>query len=217
MITPQRTAQPWFPKVRPHAPDTIQTPPWHTLSLTGKINQTLWSIGKRFGERDTKFALKTGMAVALLAAPAFIDSTRPTFVDFFGDWALISVNWFPLLKNIYPAELIVQFYVVMSPTIGAVSLVILAEIASDTLTDELPRSPAVPWHFVRHSFLMVLDIHVITADLVPLLLCYCIPFSLKTRLHFHFSALSFPYLASGGLLQNRNISLLPALYFSHTI
>jgi len=92
MITPHRTAQPWFPKVRPHAPDTIQTPPWHTLSLTGKINQTLWSIGKRFGERDTKFAFKTGMAVALLAAPAFIESTRPTFVDYFGDWALISVN-----------------------------------------------------------------------------------------------------------------------------
>jgi hypothetical protein len=45
-------------------------------------------------ERDTKFAIKAGMATAVLAAPAFIDSTRSTFVDFFGDWALISVGVF---------------------------------------------------------------------------------------------------------------------------
>ena len=43
-------------------------------------------------ERDTKFAIKAGMATAILASPAFIDSTRPTFVAFFGDWALISVS-----------------------------------------------------------------------------------------------------------------------------
>ena len=93
MITSQRTGQPWFPKVRPHAPDTIQTP-WHTLTFMGRVNQTLWSIGKRMNERDTKFAIKAGMATAILAAPAFIDSTRSTFVDFFGDWALISVGVF---------------------------------------------------------------------------------------------------------------------------
>ncbi len=56
------------------------------------------------------------------------------------------------------------------------------------MIDELPRSPAVPWHFVRRPFLTELDIHVIIADLAPLLLCCCILFSLKTRLHFHFSA-----------------------------
>lgn len=61
----------------------------------------LWAFGKRMGERDTKYAIKAGMATALLAAPAFFDSTRPVFLRYQGDWALIS------------------FFVVMSPTIGA--------------------------------------------------------------------------------------------------
>jgi hypothetical protein len=32
------------------------------------------------------------MATALLAAPAFLDSTRPIFLEYWGDWALISVS-----------------------------------------------------------------------------------------------------------------------------
>ena len=92
MIRSPRTAQPWFPKVRPHAPDTIQTPSWDSLTLTGKIDRTAWQIGKRLTERDTKFAIKAGMAAAILASPAFIESTRSTFLTFFGDWALISAS-----------------------------------------------------------------------------------------------------------------------------
>ncbi|KAF9531596.1 Fusaric acid resistance protein-like-domain-containing protein [Crepidotus variabilis] len=101
MIPRNRLAQPWFPKIRPHAPDTILTPPRNQLSFIGKVGQTIWSILTRLGERDTKFAIKAGMATALLATPAFIESTRPTFVEYYGDWALIS------------------FFVVIAPTIGA--------------------------------------------------------------------------------------------------
>jgi len=89
----QRTPQPWFPEVLPHAPDTIQTPSWDSLSLMGKIDRTVWLIGKRLTERDTKYAIKAGMATAILASPAFIDATRTTFVKYFGDWALISVSF----------------------------------------------------------------------------------------------------------------------------
>ncbi len=63
----------------------------------------LWATGKRMGERDIKYAVKAGMATALLASPAFFDNTRQWFLEYQGDWALIS------------------FFVVMSPTIGAVS------------------------------------------------------------------------------------------------
>ena len=38
-----------------------------------------------------KYAFKAGMATAMLAAPAFFESTRPVFVDYRGEWALISV------------------------------------------------------------------------------------------------------------------------------
>ncbi|KAI9437537.1 Fusaric acid resistance protein-like-domain-containing protein [Lactarius indigo] len=80
-----------FPKVRPHAPDTVQTP----------SRLSLWTFGGRLQDHDVKYAVKTGMATAILAAPAFIEATRPTFMEYRGEWALIS------------------FFVVMSPTIGA--------------------------------------------------------------------------------------------------
>jgi len=92
MIPQHRLAHPSFPKIRPHAPDTLQTPSRDKLSFWGKVNQTLWTIGKRLKERDTKYAIKAGMATALLASPAFIDATRHTFVAYWGDWALISVR-----------------------------------------------------------------------------------------------------------------------------
>uniref|UniRef100_A0A8H7Y7M4 DUF2421 domain-containing protein n=1 Tax=Psilocybe cubensis TaxID=181762 RepID=A0A8H7Y7M4_PSICU len=101
MIPRYRATHPAFPKIKPHAPDTIQTPPRHQLSIIGKVNQSLWSFGKRLKERDTKYAIKVGMATLILAFPAFVEDTRPTFVEYWGDWALIS------------------FFVVISPTIGA--------------------------------------------------------------------------------------------------
>ncbi|KAF4621168.1 hypothetical protein D9613_000656 [Agrocybe pediades] len=101
MIPHHRIAHPAFPKIRPHAPDTIQTPPRSELTFTGKVKQIAWTIGKRLKERDTKYAIKAGIATMILAFPAFLDSTRPTFVAYWGDWALIS------------------YFVVISPTIGA--------------------------------------------------------------------------------------------------
>ena len=43
-------------------------------------------------EPDIKHAFKAGMATAMLAAPAFFDSTRPLFLHYRGEWALISVR-----------------------------------------------------------------------------------------------------------------------------
>lgn len=88
---PPRHPRPSFPKVRPHAPNTIQTPSRSNLPFIGRLKQRIWSIGHRLTERDTKYAVKAGMATAMLAAPAFFDSTRPLFVAYYGDWALISV------------------------------------------------------------------------------------------------------------------------------
>ncbi|CCM03886.1 uncharacterized protein FIBRA_06037 [Fibroporia radiculosa] len=90
-----------FPKIKPHAPNTMQTPARSNLTLIGRFQQSLWALGARLREQDTKYAIKAGMATAMLAAPAFFDSTRPMFVHYRGEWALIS------------------FFVVISPTIGA--------------------------------------------------------------------------------------------------
>ncbi|KAI0745606.1 Fusaric acid resistance protein-like-domain-containing protein [Earliella scabrosa] len=90
-----------FPKVTPHAPNTIQTPARENLTFIGRVKQSLWAFGARMKQQDMKYAIKAGMATAMLASPAFLDSTRPIFVEYKGEWALIS------------------FFVVISPTIGA--------------------------------------------------------------------------------------------------
>ncbi|KAJ7496902.1 Fusaric acid resistance protein-like-domain-containing protein [Mycena latifolia] len=110
IIPAHRRAHPSFPKVRPHAPNTIQTPAWDRLTWIGKIKQQVWTIGTRLTESDTKYAVKAGMATALLAAPAFFDKTRPIFVELWGHWALIS------------------FFVVISPTIGATNFLSLHRV-----------------------------------------------------------------------------------------
>ncbi|KAH9023559.1 hypothetical protein EDB83DRAFT_2429280 [Lactarius deliciosus] len=73
-----------FPKVRPHAPDTVQTPSRVGLSAWRRFQLSLWTFGGRLQDHDVKYAIKTGMATAILAAPAFIDATRPTFMEYRG-------------------------------------------------------------------------------------------------------------------------------------
>ena len=79
----------------------------------------LWVAGRRLTERDSKFAIKAGMATSLLALPAFLESTRPTFVEYWGDWALISVSY-SLRHHSDLLTLVIKFFIVISPTIGAV-------------------------------------------------------------------------------------------------
>jgi hypothetical protein len=81
-----------FPKVRPHAPDTVQTPSHAGLSAWRRFQLFLWAVGARLRDHDVKYAVKTGLATAVLAAPAFIVQTRPTFMEYRGEWALISVS-----------------------------------------------------------------------------------------------------------------------------
>ncbi|KAJ7282569.1 Fusaric acid resistance protein-like-domain-containing protein [Mycena rebaudengoi] len=115
IIPEHRHAHPSFPKVRPHAPNTIQTPDSSRLTWIGRVKQRVWTIGTRLTERDTKYAVKAGMATAILAAPAFFDATRPLFIELWGDWALIS------------------FFIVISPTIGATNFLSLHRVLGTVL------------------------------------------------------------------------------------
>ncbi|KAI6037545.1 Fusaric acid resistance protein-like-domain-containing protein [Pisolithus marmoratus] len=90
-----------FPKVQPHAPNTVQTPDRSDLSFFGRIKRSMWELGDQLRDRHVKYSFKVGMSTAILAALAFFDTTRPIFMQYRGEWALLS------------------FFVVMSPTIGA--------------------------------------------------------------------------------------------------
>ncbi|TCD61379.1 hypothetical protein EIP91_008533 [Steccherinum ochraceum] len=122
-----------FPKIRPHAPNTIQTPSRENLTFWERVNQSIWALGSRLKEQDLKYAIKAGMATAILAAPAFIESTRPIFVEYRGEWALIS------------------FFVVISPTIGATNFLgihrvlgtLLGAATAATVWTIFPENPYV--------------------------------------------------------------------------
>jgi len=81
-----------FPKVRPHAPDTVQTPARAGLPPWRQFQLSLWAFGSRMQDHDIKYAVKMGVAITMLTAPAFIGATRPTFMEYRGEWALISVS-----------------------------------------------------------------------------------------------------------------------------
>jgi hypothetical protein len=82
---------PRFPKVKPHAPNTMQTPSRASLTFAGRLKQSFWALGARLKEPDMKYAFKAGVATAMLSAPAFFDATRPWFMEYRGEWALVSV------------------------------------------------------------------------------------------------------------------------------
>ncbi|CAE7150897.1 unnamed protein product [Rhizoctonia solani] len=101
---------PLFPKVKPHAPNTALRLPRTQLTTWGRVKQSIWALGQFLRQPEIKYSIKTGMAVAALAAPAFIESTRETFVEYRGEWALISC------------------FVVLSPTVGGTNFLSLHRI-----------------------------------------------------------------------------------------
>ncbi|KAL5523436.1 hypothetical protein ACEPAG_7609 [Sanghuangporus baumii] len=105
-----RQRHPIFPKVRPHAPNTLLTPGREQLSFVQRVGQSIWRLNETLKQNTVKYAFKAGMATALLASPAFFDRTRPIFTDYRGEWALIS------------------FFVVISPTIGATNFLSLHRV-----------------------------------------------------------------------------------------
>ncbi|EIW83515.1 hypothetical protein CONPUDRAFT_81418 [Coniophora puteana RWD-64-598 SS2] len=90
-----------FPQFKPHAPNTILTPNRANLPFLGRLKRRLWETREKLKGRNIKFAIKNGISLAILASPAFFDRTRPMFLEYRGEWALVS------------------YMAVMSPTIGA--------------------------------------------------------------------------------------------------
>lgn len=113
-IEPSRTRLA-FPRTRAHAPNTYHTPAPSSLSRRGRLKQRIWAILHKLKDGDVRYSVKVGVSTAILAIPAFIDATRPMFVLWRGEWALIS------------------FFVVMGQTIGATNFLALHRIMGTLL------------------------------------------------------------------------------------
>lgn len=91
-LEPQYSPKSAFPKVHRHTPNTAQTPAPSTLNPFGRLKRRVWDILTRLKEGDLRYSFKVGVSTAILAVPAFVDSTRPIFLEWRGEWALISVS-----------------------------------------------------------------------------------------------------------------------------
>jgi hypothetical protein len=79
---------PNWPSHKRHQPNTEQTPTARTFKQ--RADRLVWRLGQFLREPDVKFALKAAIGCCLLATPAFVSSTRPTFVQYQGQWCLVT-------------------------------------------------------------------------------------------------------------------------------
>jgi hypothetical protein len=59
-------------------------------SAKGTLTYRLWKSLEVFRRDDTKFAIKVGTGAALFALPSFLQSTRPFYSHWRGEWGLLS-------------------------------------------------------------------------------------------------------------------------------
>ncbi|WVQ72128.1 hypothetical protein IAR50_001673 [Cryptococcus sp. DSM 104548] len=110
-IDPSRLQPPLYPKNGRDSASPIVVPSMTSLSWFGKIKQVFWAIGERLRQPDAKYAIKTGMGGAMLAAPAFTEVGRPIFLRYRGEWALIA------------------YFATINQTIGQTNFMSMARIA----------------------------------------------------------------------------------------
>ncbi|BEJ17565.1 hypothetical protein CspHIS471_0609660 [Cutaneotrichosporon sp. HIS471] len=89
-MDPSKLQPPLFPKTQRDERGTLLTPARASMSFRQRLSQFLWELGTRLSEPDLRYAIKTGLGGAILAAPAFAETTRPFFIDYHGEWALIT-------------------------------------------------------------------------------------------------------------------------------
>ncbi|CAG8672893.1 12627_t:CDS:2, partial [Cetraspora pellucida] len=91
-----------FPENTHNLFDTIHTPKPKTLPQ--KIAIKLWQSFSWFRQFEVKYAVKAAVSAAILASPAFIESTRDIYTKYRGEWVCITMM------------------VVMVPTVGGTNL-----------------------------------------------------------------------------------------------
>ncbi|KAF8934280.1 hypothetical protein BGZ47_010436 [Haplosporangium gracile] len=93
-----------FPKPNLHnKTDTLHTP--RPSTFLQKWSTRLWKFLHIFRSFQVKYAAKAAFSTMVLLIPAFVDWTRPYFVQYRGEWALISM------------------LIVMVPTVGGTNIV----------------------------------------------------------------------------------------------
>lgn len=80
------------------------------FSFVGRIKLAFWRLSYRLREPNVRFAIKTGTGAAVLASAAFIPRLRPLWLEWRGEWALIS------------------YMVIMAPALGATNFLAFGRV-----------------------------------------------------------------------------------------
>ncbi|KAG0046229.1 hypothetical protein BGZ83_008597 [Gryganskiella cystojenkinii] len=110
----RRRKQRLFPKPNIHnKTNTLHTP---TPSTTiQRLSTRLWKFLHIFRSFKFKYAMKAAISAMILLVPAFVDLSRPYFVQYRGEWALISM------------------LIIMVPTVGGTNVVGIYRIMGTVL------------------------------------------------------------------------------------
>ncbi|KAK4685629.1 hypothetical protein P7C73_g4513, partial [Tremellales sp. Uapishka_1] len=114
-IDPSNLQPSLFPSNPKHTPGTLLTPQVQSLTGWERTKQLFWRVGARMRQPDIRYAVKVGVASAMLAAPAYTEVGRPIFLEYRGEWALIS------------------FFSTMNPTLGQTNFVSIYRILGTIL------------------------------------------------------------------------------------
>ncbi|GJN88427.1 hypothetical protein Rhopal_001393-T1 [Rhodotorula paludigena] len=103
------------------------------FSFVGRIKLAFWRLSYRLREPNVRFAIKTGAGAAVLASAAFIPRLRPRWLEWRGEWALIS------------------YMVIMAPALGATNFLAFGRVvgtAAGAVTavgcyEAFPENPVV--------------------------------------------------------------------------
>lgn len=104
-----------FPRMESHAYTSHRTSETEVSAWT-RFKRRVWAFGHHLREPTIRFAIKTGVGLALLAWPAFT-SFRPVWLRWRGEWAMISCALNCGLFS-QPADRVADM-VIMAPSMGA--------------------------------------------------------------------------------------------------
>ncbi|KAK8854671.1 hypothetical protein IAR55_003410 [Kwoniella newhampshirensis] len=89
-IDPSDLQPPLFPRAKRDSAGAVLVPEERMNSTWGRLKQRFWTVGTRLRQPDMRYAIKTGVGGAILAAPAYTEWGRPIFLQYRGEWALIA-------------------------------------------------------------------------------------------------------------------------------
>ncbi|GAA5911771.1 hypothetical protein JCM8208_005592 [Rhodotorula glutinis] len=112
--TPARKRRSVFPQIVDGALSSHQVD-GADLSFVARLKLKFWRVGWQLRQPAVRFAVKTGFGAAVLSSAAFIPRLRPLWLEWRGEWALIS------------------FIVVMAPALGATNFLAAGRVVGTAL------------------------------------------------------------------------------------